>query len=67
MQQFGSIGNFQKKDFLRKSRYLLKISGALHIKSQKKKQKNGKEKNFAKKKRANRKKKKKGKKIGCEK
>ena len=37
-QKFGTIRNFQKnEDFWRKSRYLLKISRALHIKSHKKK------------------------------
>ena len=35
-QKIGSIGNFQKnQDFWTKSRYLLKMSCALHIKSQK--------------------------------
>ena len=44
-QKIGSIGNFQKnQDFWTITRYLLKISRALHIKSQKKKLANSKKK-----------------------
>ena len=48
-QKIGSIGNFQKnEDFRTKSRYLLKISRALHIESQKKNWQSQKKKNWQK-------------------